>query len=155
MKSVFQDCVFGCFYLYLKEMDPRQSFIVGDIRRDICHQVELGRYWERKWLLPGPTALAFQLPTINGDQQNMRKNWWQSKERKYSIQKQAKLRNWHFGCPLQCIDYCQRNKEQKTFQILGPNLIDKLYETPKKDRKVVTFNLKYFKCINIILHLAH
>ena len=82
MKSVFQDCVFGCFYLYLKEMDPRQSFIVGDIRRDICHQVELGRYWERKWLLPGPTALAFQLPTINGDQQNMRKNWWQSKERK-------------------------------------------------------------------------
>ena len=33
------------------------------------------------------------------------------KEKKYSIQKQAKLRNWHFGRPLQCIDYCQRNKE--------------------------------------------
>ena len=52
-------------------------------------------------------------------------------------------------------DYCQRNKEQKTFQILGPNLIYKLYETPKKDRKVFTFNLKYFTCIYIILHLAH
>ena len=77
------------------------------------------------------------------------------KEKKYSIQKQAKLRNWHFGRPLQCIDYCQRNKEQKAFQILGPNLIDKLYETPEKDKQVFTFNSKYFTCIYVILHLAH
>ena len=153
MKSVFQDCVFVCFYLYLKEMDPRQSFIVGDIRRDICHQVELGRYWERKWLLPGPTALAFQLPTINGDQQNMRKKWWQSKERKRESIQFKSEQSEGTGCPLQCIDYCQRNKEQKTFQLLGPNFIDKLYETPKKDRQVFTF--KYFTCIYVILHLAH
>ena len=77
----------------------------------------------------------------------------QREKKKYSIQKQAKLRNWHFGCSLQCIDYRQRNKEQKTFQLLGPNLIDKLYETPKKDRQVFTF--KYFTCIFVILHLAH
>ena len=63
--------------------------------------------------------------------------------------------SWHFGRPLQCIDYCQRNKEQKTFQILGPNLIDKLYETPEKDKQVFTFNSKYFTCIYVILHLAH
>ena len=79
----------------------------------------------------------------------------EKKEKKYSIQKRAKLRSWHFGRPLQCIDYCQRNKEQTTFQILGPNLIDKLYETPKKDKQVFTFNLKYFTCIYVILHLAH